>query len=354
MTDGRRVGEGTVRARKALGATVLVVQLVLAAATRPAAAADILPYGATGWRYMQVPHADALGNTFMTPEFDDSSWPVGQGAFGTDGYCEDASTVATRWDPDTDLLLRHAFQASPSRPVTIHFGVDNDAKIYVNGVLVADVTHDFCSNLDDFSAEVPSSIIRAGANVIAVHGVDRCCITFFDVRVQVEEPSSLAYQATGWRYRQIAAGEPAGAEFTLPDFDDSSWSTGQGAFGSASYCPSGSMVHTGWTPETQLLLRHRFLATPSFPVILYFGIDNNATVFVNGVQVADVAHVDCAYPDQHRAVVPAGIVIDGYNTVAVHAVDGCCITFFDLRIDAVVPALTVAPVSWSQLKLKYR
>jgi hypothetical protein len=166
----------------ALGAVALLS--LLPATTR---AADLVPYQATDWRYMQVANGDPLETVFMNPLFDDSGWSVGQAAFGNGGCYLDA-TVHTPWEPVTDMLLRRAFTADPLMAVTIHFAIDNDAVVWVNGTQVGSVAHDGCPNLDDYSLVVPPGVIVPGPNVLAFRAVDRGLVAYVDVRVEGELP----------------------------------------------------------------------------------------------------------------------------------------------------------------------
>lgn len=149
--------------------------------------ADLVRYQAMGWRYMQVPGNDPLVDEFWRLDFDDSSWMMGQGAFGN-GHpiCDISSTVNTGWDADTEVLLRRRFMADPLQPVSIHFAIDNDAVIYVNEVLVASVTHEFCPELDEFNVTVPDGVVVPGENTLAIRAIDRGGASYFDLRLEGE------------------------------------------------------------------------------------------------------------------------------------------------------------------------
>ena len=149
-----------------------------------ARSAELLPYQAQGWRYQQVTSGDPLEGTFMQPSFDDYGWATGQAAFGNANIgCPVQTTDHTNWDINTVILLRHTFVADPASAVTIYFAIDNDASLWINGVLVASVVHDGCPNLDDYTLSVPPGVVQLGANLVAVRASDRGGVNFFDLRI---------------------------------------------------------------------------------------------------------------------------------------------------------------------------
>ena len=171
--------------RRAAGVCVVVLMVWFSGSY--AQGEDLVPYQATGWRYMQVPSNDPLSGEFWRLDFDDSAWPTGQGAYGNSHpMCDLSSTVHTQWAAETEMLLRRHFTADPLQPVTVHFAIDNDAVIYVNEVLIASVIHEYCPQLDEFNFVVPDSVIVAGENILAVRAIDRGAVSFIDVRVEGE------------------------------------------------------------------------------------------------------------------------------------------------------------------------
>lgn len=115
------------------------------------------------WRYTTT--SPAAGWT--DPPFDDTSWPSGPGGFGTKNT--PAAAVGTTWNT-ADIWLRRAFDlpAVPAHPrFLVHH--DEDVEIYVNGVLALSApgyTQDY--EIDAASADL-RSLLRPGANTLAVH-----------------------------------------------------------------------------------------------------------------------------------------------------------------------------------------
>jgi hypothetical protein len=167
--------------------------------------------------------------------------------------------------------------------------------------------------------------------------------------------SLLSYQATGWRYSAATSADaPITSLFYQPTYDVSGWSTGQAAFGSGGACPLQTTVHTPWPVGTTLMVWHTFAARPNMPITVYFAVDNDAKVYVNGVQIANVTHEGCPVADEYAIAVPASMIKDCNNCVAACMMDRGGESFFDLRIDGTSCGTPVAPATWGHIKSLYR
>lgn len=148
----------------------------------------------------------------------------------------------------------------------------------------------------------------------------------------------VAYGAT-WKYLQGAHGHSAGFQATA--FDDSAWSSGQAAFGSAGGCPYS--FATGWTIDTDMCLRiHVTVPGATTAIQLTYGIDNDATVYWNGTQIQAVTHSGCATTTDQTVAVPSWTT--GDNVLAVRAADFGFQSFFALTAVATRP--DPAPGFW--------
>ncbi len=117
------------------------------------------------WRYTTTtPPAD-----WMKPSFDDTGWKEGESGFGSPGTL--GSTVRTEWRTP-DIWLRRTVTLSADTPLekvfmTLHH--DEDAQVYVNGVLATQLEN-FTTDYEEtpLSAEARKAL-RHGANLIAAH-----------------------------------------------------------------------------------------------------------------------------------------------------------------------------------------
>jgi hypothetical protein len=116
------------------------------------------------WRYtVAKPPAD-----WFKDGFDDSAWKEGPGGFGTKGT--PGAVVRTEWKTD-DIWLRREFTlpdvAANNLMLLVHH--DEDAEIYLNGVLAAQVPS-FITDYDEVPiAHEALATLKPGKNRFAVH-----------------------------------------------------------------------------------------------------------------------------------------------------------------------------------------
>jgi hypothetical protein len=116
------------------------------------------------WRYTTQKPADG----WEKPEFDAAAWAEADGGFGTKGT--PGAIVRTEWKT-ADIWVRRSFDlpATPTGEVFLRIHHDEDAEIFVNGVLAAKV-----SGWTSDYTEVPLTAagrkaLKPGENVIAIH-----------------------------------------------------------------------------------------------------------------------------------------------------------------------------------------
>ena len=116
------------------------------------------------WRFTTGKPADG----WEKPEFDASRWTESNGGFGT--KITPGTIVGTEWKT-ADIWLRRTFELKelPKGEILLRVFHDEDAEVYINGVLAAKVSG-FVSEY----GEVPISAdarkaLKAGTNTIAVH-----------------------------------------------------------------------------------------------------------------------------------------------------------------------------------------
>ena len=99
----------------------------------------IVPYLSPGYRYLVVSQGGGPAG-FEQPTFNDSSWSIGNAAFGLFGCgsvfgCPLDSTAQTCWPLDTDILLRKTFVLPPTATnVEVAVAIDNDIQVFINGL----------------------------------------------------------------------------------------------------------------------------------------------------------------------------------------------------------------------------
>ncbi|WP_145296443.1 family 43 glycosylhydrolase [Crateriforma conspicua] len=127
------------------------------------------------WRYtFEQPDGD-----WQQPDYVAQGWKEGSGGFGTADT--PGARVGTRWETDEIWLRKSIRLNKPAKDIALYVHHDEDAQIYLNGVLVAD--------LDGYARQyklvkIPADkkdAVRTGTNVLAVHCKQTSGGQFIDV-----------------------------------------------------------------------------------------------------------------------------------------------------------------------------
>ena len=174
-------------------------------------------YQDTNWLYIFCGNEDQITTNFYATNFDDSAWTNGQAAFGN--YYQLCTVnltnyiIKTFWpgaeDGVSDILLRrHFYVPTGTTNLSMGFTVDNDAQIFINGILITNAAqvflkgiltnnvfqngwynHDGCPAYDDLIlGGISPSVWHEGYNLLAVHAKDDGFASFFDARISCNSP----------------------------------------------------------------------------------------------------------------------------------------------------------------------
>ena len=118
----------------------------------------------TDWRYS----TEKPSGPWSAADFDDSGWKQGQGVLGTKNT--PGANVRTTWDTP-DVWARRTFDLPEVNPANLLLNVihDEDAEIYLNGVLAATVKGHTGSYEELAIAPEAKATLKAGKNTIAIH-----------------------------------------------------------------------------------------------------------------------------------------------------------------------------------------
>jgi hypothetical protein len=116
------------------------------------------------WHYTTAKPADG----WEKAEFDHAKWQSGYGGFGTK---ETPGTVVRLEWKTPDIWIRREFElrAVPKGEVWLRIHHDEDAEVYINGVLAAKVTGYTTAYAEVPLTEAGRKALKAGANIIAIH-----------------------------------------------------------------------------------------------------------------------------------------------------------------------------------------
>jgi hypothetical protein len=116
------------------------------------------------WRYT----ADKPAGDWFMPEFDASNWKEGKAGFGTKGT--PGAIVGTQWNtPDIWLRREFILPAGEFRDLSLVMHHDEDAEVYINGVMASKV-RGHIGDYEDFSLSADAiKALKPGKNVLAVH-----------------------------------------------------------------------------------------------------------------------------------------------------------------------------------------
>lgn len=120
--------------------------------------------GRTLWRYTIQPP----GDDWFKPGFDDSTWKEAPGGFGVAGT--PGARANTVWET-ADIWLRREFVLEPGERAGLKLRVyhDEDALIYLNGVLAAKLTGHVVEYIEVEASVEALAALQPGRNTVAVH-----------------------------------------------------------------------------------------------------------------------------------------------------------------------------------------
>jgi len=166
------------------------VALLVAGLSAPAFGLTIfLPENAS-YRYVNATPATSIGAVpanWFTPGFDDSTWAVGTGAFGTSFGADQGNanqpyapgptlnfTGSTAWSVNFDPFLRTTFTLAAPTALTVWIAVDNGVDaFYLNGVSATGAFNaEGTANRWEHVFDVAANYTFAGLNTIALQVED--------------------------------------------------------------------------------------------------------------------------------------------------------------------------------------
>lgn len=129
-----------------------------------------------------------------------------------------------------------------------------------------------------------------------------------------------------WRYRLATPGEG----WQTTDFDDSSWDQGYGGFGSPG--TPGARISTRWQTDDIWLRKEFQLEQMPGSLALLIHHDEDATVFLNGQQIAQLSGYTSQYEVVKLEPDAAAAAVVGKNLLAIHCQQSTGGQFIDAHL----------------------
>ncbi|MED5586368.1 MAG: PSD1 and planctomycete cytochrome C domain-containing protein [Verrucomicrobiota bacterium] len=106
------------------------------------------------------------GQGWQRKDFDDASWEIGQGGFGSRGTPH--SIVRTEWK-SPDIWMRKVFSIGKvPEQATLHIQHDEEATVYINGQKAAHLTGFSTASADYTARKLDTALLKKGDNLIAI------------------------------------------------------------------------------------------------------------------------------------------------------------------------------------------
>ena len=290
--------------------------------------------GKEEWKYV----FSNPGSGWYNKSFNDASWTVGVGSFGS------RSQDNTAWTT-TDIWLRKeftldAYAASVLDSLVLYVSHDEDCQIYINGVVAAELGGYADYKYVSISDKAKASIKVGEKNVMAVHCYNGGAPGNIDVGIYKHTfVTSVSFFKTAevepatWKYVTEA---PASEEWMNPAFDDAAWGEGQAGFGK-----SRPNVGTAWTTSDIWLRKTveiKGLAAEDLKALkFYVECDGEFEVYFNGFEASSYDLSGSLMMEGHVAIPAEALQLAAEShelTIAAHVNRTRTAKFFDAALTA--------------------
>ena len=286
----------------------------------------------------------AQQDTWMNLDFVESGWNTQRGPWGTKG---DYSYVQMNWTGDnTDRYIRRHVTLTADdvkSDLWLFYSHDDVCQIYVNGVQVVSTEEKWFQNVSLRLSGAARAALVEGDNVIAMHVHNTTGGALADVglykNTQGFHPGykSIAGMADegAWEAK-VRTTALSGTTWTGESFNDATWETQKGAFGTSDY-PG---VNTPWTAAGSDYYIRRYVTLTEEDLqknlVLIYSHDDVCQAYINGRRVVStgetwVQNVVYRLTEEDKAVLHAGTNVIAYH---VHNTTGGALADIGLYEDA--------------------
>ena len=272
----------------------------------------------------------AMTDTWMNLDFSDSNWPTQKGPWGTQ---HDYSYVPVNWSGDnTDRYIRRHVTLNADdlkNDLWVIYSHDDKCELYVNGVQIVKVTEEkWNQNVKVHLTGAARNALVEGDNVIAYHvhnskggaladfGLYRNALGF--------HPGYRAIAGAGmadegpWEAKTKKSGI-SGTTWTKEEYNDASWQTEMGAFGTQNEYPN---VNTNWTATGSDYFIRRYVELTADDLqqelALIFSHDDVCQAYINGRRLVDIGNTWVQNVVYNLTEADKAVLHEGTNVIAYH------------------------------------
>jgi hypothetical protein len=138
------------------------------------------------WKYTTRDPGDGWEKT----DHDDSAWPEGKAGFGTKK--KPGTSVRTEWKT-SDIWIRRTFEFNGEKPNELQLDIshDEDAQVYLNSQLIAEVTGFATFYINIALDETAIRALKKGKNTLAIHCTQTSGDQYIDAGLSSITPQEL-------------------------------------------------------------------------------------------------------------------------------------------------------------------
>lgn len=271
---------------------------------------------------------DAIASTWMNLDVSETGWQTQTGPWGTKS---EYSTCQTNWTGDnTDRYIRRHVTLTADdlkNDLWIIYSHDDKCELYVNGIEVAKVTEEkWNQNIKVHLTGAARASLVEGDNVIAYHVHNSKGGALADFGLYKNEmgfhPGYRAIAAMAdegpWEAK-VKTTTTSGTTWTKEVFNDESWQTKTGAFGTATEYPN---VNTSWTAAGSDYYIRRYVTLTAEDLqkelAIIYSHDDVCQAYINGRRVVNVGNTWVQNVVYDLTEADKAVLHEGENVIAYH------------------------------------
>ncbi len=272
---------------------------------------------------------DAMVDTWMNLDFSEAGWNTQTGPWGSKG---EYPYIQTSWGGDNSdrYIRRHITLTAEDlrNDLWIIYSHDDKCEAYVNGVQIVETDVSWKQNVKVHLTGAARASLVEGDNVIAFHVHNTNGGAQADIGLYKNllgfHPGYTAIAGAGmgdegpWEAK-VKTTTTTGTAWTTEAFDDSSWETQSGAFGTPGEYPN---ISTSWTATNSDYYIRRYITLTAEDLqkdlTLIYSHDDVCQAYLNGRRVVNIGNtweqnVVYSLTDADKAVLH-----EGQNVIAYH------------------------------------